>query len=151
MLGLSRAVKFQILGAVLLALFLGVLDQTVVGTALPRIVTDLGGNGLYTWIVTAYLLTSTISIPFWGKLSDVYGRRPQIAHREGRVIDLGGSQPAGPGPLHQVAQGVADLVDAAPRRSRARRARSARPRRPPPRRCSPPRRAPRPHPLARRH
>jgi EmrB/QacA subfamily drug resistance transporter len=77
-LGLPRTVKLQILGAVLLALFLGALDQTVVGTALPRIVTDLGGNGLYTWVVTAYLLTSTISIPFWGKLSDIYGRRPLL-------------------------------------------------------------------------
>jgi EmrB/QacA subfamily drug resistance transporter len=77
-LGLSQRAKMEILGAVLLGLFLGALDQTVVGTALPRIVTDLGGNDLYTWVVTIYLLTSTISVPFYGKLSDIYGRRPLL-------------------------------------------------------------------------
>ena len=68
----------EILGAILLALFLGALDQTIVGTALPKIVTDLGGNDLYTWVVTIYLLTSTISVPFYGKLSDLYGRKPLL-------------------------------------------------------------------------
>src|SRR5947209_9461353 len=52
-----------VLFAVLLGLFLSALDQTVVGTALPRIVTDLHGNGLYTWVVTSYLLTTTITVP----------------------------------------------------------------------------------------
>jgi len=64
-----------VLFAVLLGLFLSALDQNIVGTALPRIVTDLQGNGLYTWVVTAYLLTSTITVPLYGKLSDVYGRK----------------------------------------------------------------------------
>jgi multidrug resistance protein len=77
-LGLDRRTKFEILGAVLLGMFLGALDQTVVGTALPRIVTELGGNNLYTWVVTIYLLTSTITGPFYGKLSDLYGRRPLL-------------------------------------------------------------------------
>jgi EmrB/QacA subfamily drug resistance transporter len=66
----------RVLGAVMVGIFLGALDQTVVGTALPRIITDLGGNGLYTWAFTAYLLTSTISGPLYGKLSDLFGRRP---------------------------------------------------------------------------
>ena len=52
------------------------LDQTVVGTALPRIITDLHGDQLYTWAITIYLLTSTISGPIYGKLSDLFGRRP---------------------------------------------------------------------------
>jgi EmrB/QacA subfamily drug resistance transporter len=77
-LGLSQRQKLEILGAVLLGLFLVALDQTIVGTALPRIVTDLGGNDLYTWVVTIYLLTSTITVPFYGKLSDLYGRRPML-------------------------------------------------------------------------
>ena len=77
-LGLSHRAKLEILGAVLLALFLGALDQTIVGTALPRIVTDLGGNELYNWVVTIYLLTSTITVPFYGKLSDLYGRKPML-------------------------------------------------------------------------
>ena len=52
------------------------LDQTVVGVALPQIITDLQGNELYTWSITIYLLTSTISGPIYGKLSDLFGRRP---------------------------------------------------------------------------
>ena len=75
-INLSNRQKLEILGAILLALFLFALDQTVVGTALPIIVTDLHGNELYTWAVTVYLLTATISGPIYGKLSDLYGRRP---------------------------------------------------------------------------
>jgi EmrB/QacA subfamily drug resistance transporter len=73
---LSPRAKLEILGATLLALFLFALDQTVVGTALPRIITDLKGNELYVWSITIYLLTSTISGPIYGKLSDLFGRRP---------------------------------------------------------------------------
>ena len=75
-LGLSHRAKIEILFAVMLGLFLGALDQTIVGPALPTVVTDLAGNDLYVWAVTIYLLTSTISVPFWGKLSDLYGRKP---------------------------------------------------------------------------
>ena len=77
-LHLSPRAKLEILGAMLLAMFLFALDQTVVGTALPKIITDLNGNTLYTWSVTIYLLTSTISGPIYGKLSDLYGRRPIV-------------------------------------------------------------------------
>jgi EmrB/QacA subfamily drug resistance transporter len=73
---LSQRQKTEILGAILLALFLFALDQTVVGTALPRISTALNGQALYTWAFTIYLLTSTITGPIYGKLSDLYGRRP---------------------------------------------------------------------------
>ncbi|MEO5939494.1 MAG: MFS transporter, partial [Candidatus Limnocylindrales bacterium] len=77
-LNLSPRAKLEILGAILLAMFLFALDQTVVGVALPKIITDLRGNELYTWAVTIYLLTSTISGPIYGKLSDLYGRRPIV-------------------------------------------------------------------------
>src|SRR3990172_8070223 len=73
---LSAREKLEIPGAILLALFLFALDQTVVGTALPVIITDLHGEELYTWSVTIYLLTATISGPIYGKLSDLWGRRP---------------------------------------------------------------------------
>ena len=73
---LSPRAKLEILFATLLALFMFALDQTVVGVALPQIVSDLGGNDLYTWAITIYLLTSTISGPIYGKLSDLFGRRP---------------------------------------------------------------------------
>ena len=70
--------RTQIVIAVMLGLFLAALDQTVVGTALPRIVTDLRGNDIYTWAFTAYILTATISGPIYGKLSDLFGRRPVL-------------------------------------------------------------------------
>jgi EmrB/QacA subfamily drug resistance transporter len=73
---LPHPVRMRILFMVMIGVFLAALDQTVVGTALPRIITDLGGNDLYTWAFTAYLLTSTISGPLYGKLSDLFGRRP---------------------------------------------------------------------------
>lgn len=75
-INLTPRQRLEILGASLLAMFLFALDQTVVGTALPRIVTDLHGGALYTWSVTVYLLTATISGPIYGKLSDLFGRRP---------------------------------------------------------------------------
>ncbi len=70
--------KLAILGAVLLTMFLASLDQTVVGTALPRIVTDLNGASLYAWVVTAYLLSSTVTVPIYGKFSDVFGRKAML-------------------------------------------------------------------------
>jgi len=57
-------------------MFLAALDQSIVGTALPRIVSELGGLDHLSWVVTAYLLTSTAATPLWGKISDLYGRRP---------------------------------------------------------------------------
>lgn len=74
----DQRARMEILAAILLTMFLSALDQTVVGTALPRIVTDLRGNELYTWVVTVYLLTATVSGPIYGKLSDQFGRRPMI-------------------------------------------------------------------------
>ena len=59
----------------MLAMFLGSLDQTVVGTAMPRIIADLGGFDRYTWVTTAYLMTSTAVLPIVGRLTDMYGRK----------------------------------------------------------------------------
>src|ERR1051325_8437164 len=73
---LSPRAKLEIYGAILLALFLFALDQTVVGVALPKIITDLKGNELYTGAGAVYLRTATISGPIYGKLSDLFGRRP---------------------------------------------------------------------------
>ena len=69
-----RQVVITLVG-VLLAMFLGALDQTIVGTAMPRIIADLGGFAHYTWVATAYIVASTITMPITGKLTDMYGRK----------------------------------------------------------------------------
>ncbi|MFF3482241.1 DHA2 family efflux MFS transporter permease subunit [Streptomyces sp. NPDC002701] len=63
------------IGALLLGMLLAALDQTIVSTALPTIVSDLGGLDHLSWVVTAYLLASTAATPLWGKLGDQYGRK----------------------------------------------------------------------------
>src|SRR6201992_477034 len=64
-----------VLPRLLMTMLLAMLDQLIVGTALPRIVGDLGGVSHLSWVVTAYILTSTITTPFYGKLGDMYGRK----------------------------------------------------------------------------
>jgi len=64
-----------ILSALLLAMFLAALDQTIVATALPRIASDLHGLNRLSWVATAYLLTSAVSTPLYGKISDLFGRK----------------------------------------------------------------------------
>ncbi|HEY8474158.1 MAG TPA: MDR family MFS transporter [Natronosporangium sp.] len=73
---LSHRQILVVLVGLMAGMFLAALDQSIVGTALPRIVSDLGGLNHLSWVVTAYLLTSTASTPLWGKISDLYGRRP---------------------------------------------------------------------------
>ena len=73
---LSHRQILVVLGGIMAGMFLAALDMSIVGTALPRIVSDLGGLNHLSWVVTAYLLTSTASTPLWGKVSDLYGRRP---------------------------------------------------------------------------
>src|SRR6266851_447304 len=125
-------VRTQIVVGVLLGLFLAALDQTVVGTALPRIVTDLHGNDIYTWAFTSYLLTATISGPIYGKLSDLFGRRPillfavavfligsllaGLSHEMSQLIAFRAVQGLGAGALFPVAIAViGDLFDASER------------------------------------
>jgi EmrB/QacA subfamily drug resistance transporter len=72
---LSRRQIFLTFAGVLLAMFLSSLDQTVVSTAMPRIIADLGGFSQYTWVTTAYIITSAVMLPITGKLIDVYGRK----------------------------------------------------------------------------
>ncbi|MET0711965.1 MAG: MFS transporter, partial [Jiangellaceae bacterium] len=82
-----------VLSGLMAGMFLAALDQSIVGTALPRIVSDLGGLDHLSWVVTAYLLTSTASMPLWGKISDLYGRRPMF--QAAIVVFLVGSLVAG--------------------------------------------------------
>ena len=73
--GLSRRRIRLILVALMLGMLLAALDQTIVSTALPTIVGDLRGGSHIAWVITAYLLTTTVSTPLWGKLGDQYGRK----------------------------------------------------------------------------
>src|SRR4249920_516136 len=89
----SRRRVRLIFGALLLVLLLAALDQTIVSTALPTIVGDLGGLDHLSWVVTSYLLASTVSTPLYGKLGDMLGRKPVF--QAAILIFLVGSMLAG--------------------------------------------------------
>src|SRR6266540_3447980 len=78
-----------VFAGLLLALALASLDQNIVGIALPRIVSELGGFSHLSWVVTSFLVTSTATTPLYGKLSDMYGRKPLFI--AAILIFLGGS------------------------------------------------------------
>ena len=73
---LTTRVKVLATAGVMLALLLAALDQTIVGTALPRIVAELNGLDRYSWLITGYLVASTVVVPIAGKLGDLFGRKP---------------------------------------------------------------------------
>ena len=72
---LTRRQLLATVAGLMLTLLLAALDQTIVGTAMPRIISQLNGFNRYPWVTTAYLLSSTISVPIFAKLSDMYGRK----------------------------------------------------------------------------
>ncbi len=74
----EHAAILRILAGIMLAMFLGALDQTIVATALPTIGHDLGDFDNLPWVVTAYLISSTAVTPLYGKLSDIHGRRTML-------------------------------------------------------------------------
>src|SRR5499433_2077538 len=76
--GLTHRQILTILSGLMMAMFLAALDQTIVSTAIRTISDDLHGFSLQAWATTAFLITSTISTPLYGKLSDIYGRKPFI-------------------------------------------------------------------------
>src|SRR5258708_15107177 len=79
--------------ALLLSLSMAAMEMTVVSTAMPTVVGDLGGIHFYSWVFTAYLLTSTVTVPLYGKLADLYGRKPVLL--AGIAIFLVGSMASG--------------------------------------------------------
>src|SRR5215467_3898917 len=89
----SRRETILTMMGVLLVMLLASLDQTIVSTAMPRVIADLEGFDRYTWVTTAYLLTSTVMVPIYGKLSDLFGRKPIFIF--GLVIFLIGSALSG--------------------------------------------------------
>ncbi|HEX2728867.1 MAG TPA: MDR family MFS transporter [Rubrobacteraceae bacterium] len=92
-MGLSKRRKALITLATLIGTFLAALDSTVVGTAMPTVIGDLGGLSLYSWVFAAYLLAATVTGPIFGTLSDTYGRKP--VYLAGIFLFLLGSVMAG--------------------------------------------------------
>jgi EmrB/QacA subfamily drug resistance transporter len=92
-MGITGARRRTITGGLLLGMLLGALEATIVGTAMPTVVASLGGLDHYSWVFSAYLLTSTASVPTWGRLSDLYGRRR--LYLLGVALFLAGSALAG--------------------------------------------------------
>ena len=120
--------------ALMLGMFLAALDQTIVSTALPTIVGDLGGLNHLSWVVTSYLLASTVSTPIYGKLGDMVGRKPVflaaiviflagsmlagLSQSMGELIGFRALQGAGAGGLMVSAQAI--IADIVPPRQRGR-------------------------------
>ncbi|MEJ7630198.1 MAG: MDR family MFS transporter [Nocardioidaceae bacterium] len=99
---LSHRQILVVMGGLMAGMFLAALDQSIVGTALPRITSELGGIDKLSWVVTAYLLTQTASTPLWGKISDLYGRK--LVFQIAIMTFLAGSLLAG------LAQGITELI-----------------------------------------
>ena len=130
----SQRQVLLILSGLLLGMLLAALDQTIVSTALPRIVGDLGGLNHIAWVTTAYLLASTVTTPLWGKLGDLLGRKTLfqvaiviflvgsmlagMAHSMFELIAFRGIQGLGGGGLMVLAQ--ASIADVVPPRERGR-------------------------------
>jgi EmrB/QacA subfamily drug resistance transporter len=94
--------KRRALYGVMLSVFLAAMESTVVATAMPTVVTSLGGLHIYSWVFSGFLLTSTVTMPLWGRLSDLFGRRP--VYLAGLSIFLVGSALSG------VAQSMGQLI-----------------------------------------
>jgi len=88
----ERAKRLALAG-VMLSIFLAAMESTVVATAMPRVVASLGGLDIYSWVFSGFLLTSTVTMPLWGRLSDLYGRRPMFL--TGLLVFLVGSALSG--------------------------------------------------------
>ena len=131
---LDRRTLFPVFGALMLGMFLAALDQTIVSTALPTIVGDLGGLNHLSWVVTSYLLATTASTPLYGKLGDMYGRKPVflaailiflagsmlsgLSHSMTELIGFRALQGMGAGGLMVGAQAI--IADIVPPRERGR-------------------------------
>jgi len=99
---MDDARRRRVLFGIMLSIFLGAMESTVVATAMPKVVGSLGGLSIYSWVFSGFLLTSTVTMPLWGRLSDLYGRRP--TYLVGLVIFLVGSALSG------AAQNMTELI-----------------------------------------
>ena len=88
-LSISARRRWAVTAGVMTGMFLAALEATVVSTAMPTVIASLGGLSHYSWVFSAYLITSTVTVPVWGKLSDIYGRR--LFYQLGIAVFLLGS------------------------------------------------------------
>src|SRR3954464_3566228 len=88
-LEMSKGRRMAVTAGVMTGMFLAALEATVVSTAMPTVIASLGGLSHYSWVFSAYLITSTVTVPVWGKLSDLYGRR--LFYQLGIAVFLLGS------------------------------------------------------------
>ncbi len=88
-LEMSSRRRWAVTAGVMTGMFIAALEATVVGTAMPTVIASLGGLNHYSWVFSAYLVTSTVTVPVWGKLSDLYGRR--LLYQIGIAVFLIGS------------------------------------------------------------
>src|SRR2546427_9856756 len=94
--------KRRALLAIMLSIFLAAMESAVVATAMPKVVASLGGIHIYSWVFSGFLLTSTVTMPLWGRLSDLFGRRP--TYLAGLTVFLVGSALSG------ASQNMAELI-----------------------------------------
>ena len=94
--------KVMLTAGLLVGLLVAALDQTIVDTAFPRMIADLHGETIFTWVITAYMLASTSIVPVVGKLADIYGRK--IFYLGGMILFVGGSMLCG------IAQSMPQLI-----------------------------------------
>src|SRR5499426_1875059 len=90
---MDDARRRRVLFGIMLSIFLGAMESTVVATAMPKVVGSLGDLHMYSWVFSGFLLTSTVTMPLWGRLSDLFGRRP--TYLVGLTIFLVGSALSG--------------------------------------------------------
>lgn len=89
LLEMSSKRRWAVTIGVMTGMFIAALEATVVGTAMPTVIASLGGINHYSWVFTAYIVTSTVTVPVWGKLSDLYGRR--LLYQAGIFVFLFGT------------------------------------------------------------
>jgi EmrB/QacA subfamily drug resistance transporter len=89
LLEMSSNRRWAVTAGVMTGMFIAALEATVVGTAMPTVIASLGGINQYSWVFSAYIVTSTVTVPVWGKLSDIYGRR--VLYQAGIFIFLLGT------------------------------------------------------------
>src|SRR5256886_13613474 len=90
---MEERAKRRVLVGIMLSIFLAAMESTVVATAMPTVVASLGGIRIYSWVFSGFLLTQTVTMPLWGRVSDLYGRRPVFLI--GLATFLGGSALSG--------------------------------------------------------